>query len=158
MLEVARLRQRSNTRRGVIAFVVAIGIVCALPAAVIAKPGEIKLTPQQETTSVDSDGSGSFSYTIDGDQLCYTLAVSDLTGSPVGAHIHPGARNVAGGIAVHLLTPPAATSTVSECITAVEGGNLTPAELAAIAEDPKSFYVNVHTERYRAGEIRGQLK
>ena len=59
---------------------------------------------------------------------------------------------------VALITPPATTSTVSDCITATEGGNLTPAELAAIAADPDAFYVNVHTTQYRPGEIRGQLK
>lgn len=126
-----------------------------------AKPGgtpAIPLTTGQETGEVESDGSGSFSYTISGDQLCYTLEVRDLTGAPVAAHIHVGARNVAGSVVVPLLTPPAATSTVSACITAAEGGALTPAELAAIEADPRSFYVNVHTQQYPGGEVRGQLK
>jgi len=121
----------------------------------------IPLNPEQETGEVDSDASGFFSYTVDGLVLCYTLEVRDLTMAPFGAHIHPGERNVAGPVAVGLLTPPAATSTVSECITAVEGATgpaLSTAELAAIVADPGAFYVNVHTDNYPGGEIRGQLK
>jgi CHRD domain len=117
----------------------------------------IPLNSEQETTGSTSTGSGFFSYTIEGDQLCYTLEVRDLTMTPFAAHIHIGPRNVAGPIVVGLLTPPAATSTVSECITAVEGGDLT-AELAAIAADPRNYYVNVHTANWPGGEVRGQLK
>ena len=133
---------------------VAAGGAAANPGGVPAIP----LNPQQETSDVDSDGTGFFTYTVEGDQLCYTLEVRDMTAAPIAAHIHPGARNVAGGVAVPLATPPAATSTVSACITATEGGALTPAELAAIVADPRSFYVNVHTPLYPGGEIRGQLK
>lgn len=118
----------------------------------------IPLNPEQETSAVVSDGSGFFTYAISGDQLCYTLEVRRLTAAPFAAHIHVGPRNVAGPVVVGLLTPPAATSTVRECITAVEGGNMTPAELAAITADPRAYYVNVHTSNYPGGEIRGQLK
>jgi hypothetical protein len=35
---------------------------------------------------------------------------------------------------------------------------MTPAELAAIAANPRASYVNVHTPLYLPGEVRGQLK
>lgn len=130
----------------------------ALATGTAAGAAAIPLNPEQETSAVVSDGSGFFTYTTSADQLCYTLEVRRLTGTPVGAHIHVAPRNVAGPIVVFLLTPPAATSTVSECITAVEGGNMTPAELAAITTNPRSYYVNVHTPTYPGGEVRGQLK
>lgn len=150
-------------RRSAAAFVGAIAVVLAVAAeGVSAKPRGVPAIPlnaEQETQAVDSDASGFFSYTIEGDQLCYTLEVRNLTTQPIGAHIHPGRRHEAGGILVPLITPPATTSTVSDCITATEGSAvLTPAELAAIAADPRAFYVNVHTTRYPGGEIRGQLK
>lgn len=146
-------------RRNVMAVLVGLVTVLALaPGAVRANPPAIPLNAEQETTRSTSTGSGFFSYTIEGDQLCYTLEVRDLTMAPFAAHIHIGPRNVAGPIVVGLLTPPAATSTVSECITAVEGGDLTPAELAAIAADPRNYYVNVHTNNWPGGEVRGQLK
>jgi CHRD domain len=146
-------------RRNVMAVLVGLLTVLALaPGAVSAKPGTIPLNAEQETTGSTSTGSGFFSYTIEGDQLCYTLEVRDLTMAPFAAHIHIGPRNVAGPIVVGLLTPPAATSTVSACITAAEGADLTPAELAAIAADPRNYYVNVHTNNWPGGEVRGQLK
>jgi hypothetical protein len=146
-------------RRNVIAVLVGLFTVLALaPGAVRANPPAIPLNAEQETTGSTSTGSGFFSYTIEGDQLCYTLEVRDLTMAPFAAHIHIGPRNVAGPIVVGLMTPPAATSTVSACITAVEGGDLTPAELAAIAADPRNYYVNVHTNNWPGGEVRGQLK
>ena len=146
-------------RRSAAVLVVGLLIALALaPGGVGARSPAIPLNPEQETHVVDSDASGFFSYTISGDQLCYTLEVRNLTTAPFAAHIHSGARNVAGPIVVPLTTPPAATSTVSACITAMEGGVLTPAELAAIAAHPRSFYVNVHTTPYPGGEIRGQLK
>jgi hypothetical protein len=146
-------------RRSVIAVLVGLFAVLALAAGSAgANSPAIPLNAEQETTGSTSTGSGFFSYTIEGDQLCYTLEVRDLTMAPFAAHIHIGPRNVAGPIVVGLLTPPAATSTVSECITAVEGGDLTPAELAAIAADPRNYYVNVHTANWPGGEVRGQLK
>jgi Cu/Zn superoxide dismutase len=146
-------------RRNVIAVLVGLFTVLALaPGAVKAKPPTIPLNAEQETTGSTSTGSGFFSYTIEGDQLCYTLTVRDLTMAPFAAHIHIGPRNVAGPIVVGLLTPPAATSAVSACIPAGEGADLTPAELAAIAADPRNYYVNVHTNNWPGGEVRGQLK
>jgi hypothetical protein len=149
-------------RRNVTALLVGLFTVLALgPGSVSAKPPAIPLNAEQETTGSTSTGSGFFSYTIEGNQLCYTLEVRDLTMAPFAAHIHPAPRNVAGPVAVGLLTPPAATSTVSACITAVEGATgqaLSTAELAAIAADPTNYYVNVHTTNWPGGEVRGQLK
>jgi len=150
------------TIRALIVATVTVAAGALLAAGIaIGKPGGVPAIPlnaEQETGTVVSDATGFFSYTIEGNQLCYTLEVSGLTTQPIGAHIHLGPRNVAGGIIVPLLTPTGTTSTVSECITAVEGGRLTPAELAAIEADPGAYYVNVHTTRYPGGEIRGQLK
>jgi len=118
----------------------------------------IPLNSEQEAPGAVSDGSGFFSYTTTGDELCYTLKVRNLTGDPVAAHIHLAPRHVPGPVVVPLSTPPGATSTVSACITAAEGGAMTPAELAAITADPRAYYVNVHTPLWPAGEVRGQLK
>jgi hypothetical protein len=120
--------------------------------------GAIPLNDEQEAPGAVSDGSGFFSYTVSESELCYTLEVRDLTGAPVAAHIHLAPRHSPGPVVVGLATPPAATSTVSDCITATEDGALTPAELAAITANPRAYYVNVHTPAWPAGEVRGQLK
>ena len=140
------------------AFVAGIIAIAMSAGMATAKGGVIPLNPEQETSDVVSDGSGFFSYTVDGSELCYTLEVRNLTQAPFASHIHVGPRNVAGPVVVPLTTPPAATSTTSACITATEGGAMTPAELAAIVANPKAYYVNVHTTQWPAGEVRGQLK
>lgn len=137
---------------------VALAMTAPLASARSGGSAAIPLNNEQEITGATGGGSGFFSYTVEGTELCYTLSVADLTMAPFAAHIHPGARNVAGPVAVPLATPPAATSTVSGCITATEGGAMTPAELAAIVADPRAYYVNVHTTTWPGGEVRGQLK
>jgi hypothetical protein len=141
---------------------VLLGISVSLTMAVMvyARAGGVPAVPLnsgQETGDVISDGSGSFSYTVDGDTLCYVLEVRNLTGTPIAAHIHIGPRNVAGPVVVPLTPPPSATSSVSACIVATEGGGMTPAELSGIVADPGSYYVNVHTPTYPGGEVRVQL-
>jgi hypothetical protein len=132
------------------AFVLTAGVAGAGPA--------LPLNPEQETSTVVSDASGFFTYEVTGSELCYTLEVRNMTADPFAAHIHIGARHVAGPVVVPLVTPPGATSTASACVTATEGGPMTPAELAGIVADPRAYYVNVHTVNYPGGEIRGQLK
>lgn len=143
------------------ALLLAASVSVLMAGAVLAKAGGVAAIPlnnEQETPGATGGGSGFFSYTIDGAELCYELEVRDLTVAPFAAHIHPAPRNVAGPVAVPLGTPSGATGSSSGCITAVEGGDMTPAELAAIATDPTAFYVNVHTSTFPGGEVRGQLK
>jgi hypothetical protein len=141
---------------GAIAVGITAGALTIGPASAIG--GAIPLNAEQEAPGAVSDGTGFFVYTIEGSELCYTLEVRDLTGAPFAAHIHIAPRHTPGPVVVPLATPPAATSSVSACITATEGGAMTPAELAAINADPKAYYVNVHTPTWPAGEVRGQLK
>jgi hypothetical protein len=149
-------------RRTARAIILAAAVSALMSAPVLAGPGgaaAVPLNTGQEVIIVNSGASGSFEYSIDGSQLCYEMSVRNLSMAPFAAHIHPGPRQVAGPVAVPLLTPPSATSMVSDCITAsADSPILTTAELAAIAANPGAFYVNVHTLNYQPGEIRGQLK
>lgn len=113
----------------------------------------VPLNTGQEAPAPSVGGAhGSFSYVIEGDELCYTLSVTGLSAAPVAAHVHIGDRNTPGPVVVPLLTPPSATSEVSECKM------VDPDLLAAIEANPKDYYVNVHTPLNGPGEIRGQLR
>ncbi|MCI0582090.1 MAG: CHRD domain-containing protein [Chloroflexi bacterium] len=139
----------------------AVFVLLLIAGTALGKAGGVPAIPlnnEQETTGATGGGSGFFTYTVDGGTLCYTLEVTGLTVAPVAAHIHPAPRNVAGPVAVPLGTPSGATGSSAGCITAAEGGAMTPAELAAIVADPTGFYVNVHTPSFPGGEVRGQLK
>jgi hypothetical protein len=109
----------------------------------------------------DPDGRGVFAYAAFGDQLCYVLTARKIEPA-AAAHIHSGARGVAGPIVIALEAP---TDGISfDCIQAVD--NATPntndvllqSELDAIIANPAAFYANVHNAPFPAGAIRGQLR
>jgi hypothetical protein len=78
----------------------------------------------------------------------WKLSFSGLTGSATAAHIHMGKPGVAGAVLVPICGPcksgQTGKTTISKSvIAAIEGGKA---------------YVNVHTAKNGAGEIRGQVK
>ena len=99
----------------------------------------------------DTDGSGTAEITIVDatDNVCYDLNVRNI-GPATAAHIHRGARGVAGPPVVTLDAP---TDGGSEgCISA-------PGALAdEIEANPAAFYVNVHNAEFPDGAVRGQLQ
>lgn len=111
----------------------------------------VPLNTGQETPKPTEGGAhGSFTYEIDGDELCYTLEVTGLSSDAVAAHIHFAPRNVAGGIVVPLTVESDTSFVVSDCVT--------DPDVVAIAADPTAYYVNVHTVDNMPGEVRGQLR
>jgi hypothetical protein len=99
----------------------------------------------------DLDGFGSASVTINGTSLCFGITVGNVD-TPVMAHIHKGRKTENGPVVVPLTPPTASPGASSDCVTV-------DAALAAdILAHPKAYYVNVHTEAFQAGAVRGQLK
>ncbi|WP_306893262.1 CHRD domain-containing protein [Agromyces albus] len=110
-------------------------------------------TGQEAPAPTVGSAHGTFSYEIEGDQLCWELSVTGLSSGAVAAHIHIGERNAPGPVVVPLTVDVGETSfETSGCAT--PDADL----LAAIEEDPRAYYVNVHTTTNSPGEIRGQLK
>src|SRR5215213_10440851 len=52
----------------------------------------------------DPNGRGSFTATVDGNQLCFGITVKNID-TPIAAHIHKGGPNVAGPVVVTLEHP-----------------------------------------------------
>jgi CHRD domain len=99
----------------------------------------------------DSDGRGSFTAIVDGDQLCFGITVTNLD-TPTAAHIHQGRRNQNGSIVVPLTAPSAGDPGASSgCVTV----DTTLAQ--AILKNPHKYYANVHTSTFPNGAMRGQL-
>ena len=107
----------------------------------------------------DPNGHGDFSAVLTKTGMCYAFSVGQM-GKPMMAHIHVGAPDVAGPVIVTLQLPTKAG--ITECLTAVPDADDTAvtlgvSELAALKHIPSSYYVNVHSDAYPSGAIRGQL-
>jgi Cu/Zn superoxide dismutase len=97
-------------------------------------------------------GSGVFTATVTksgaSGEITWRLTFKQLSGRAVAAHIHRGARGRTGPVVVSLCAP---------CRSGARGtATLSPAVLAAL--EAGTAYVNVHTVRNPAGEIRGQIR
>lgn len=128
-----------------------LGLALAAVSPASGAPNSVPLNVGQETTGSHTGASGSFTYTIDGATLCYTLTARNLSVDAVAAHIHVGDRRVAGPVVVPLDVGAGTSFSVSDCVTA------DTALLSAIQDAPRDYYVNVHTPTFPGGEIRGQL-
>ena len=80
--------------------------------------------------------------------LKWKLTYSGLTGKAIGAHVHKGKAGVAGAVLVPLCGP---------CTSGKTGQVKISKDVADLFER-HLVYVNVHTNKNQAGEIRGQLK
>jgi hypothetical protein len=126
--------------------------VVALSAVAIANAGArspimlgAKLDAMQDHAT--SKGTGTFTATVTGTKIAWTLSFKHLTGPATAAHIHLGAKGKAGNVLVALCGPCKATQKGTRTLT------------AAVLKDIKKgmTYVNVHTAKYPNGEIRGQI-
>ena len=122
------------------------------PAAAAPVTMQLHLTGAAEVPAPgDPDGKGTASVTIDGakPEVCYTLAVSGIDTATM-AHIHKGAKGVAGPPVVTLDAPAEGTS--KGCAKAEAD------VVAAILAEPADYYVNVHNASHPKGALRGQLR
>ena len=140
------------------------------------------LNGHQEVPVISTTGKGTFTASINraGDEISYRLKYSDLEGSITQSHIHFGPPNNTGGIAVWLcsnLASPPTPAGVQPCpLPPLEGeieGVITAANVvgpSAQGLDPGEFddllsairagktYVNIHSTKWPAGEIRSQIE
>jgi CHRD domain-containing protein len=79
--------------------------------------------------------------------IAWRLTFSKLTGKAVAAHIHSGARGKAGPVIVPLCAP---------CKNGARGKATVGASVLSVLESGRG-YVNIHTRKNAAGEVRGQI-
>ena len=91
-------------------------------------------------------GKGTATITISGSKVCWKFSFSGID-TPLASHIHKAPAGKAGPVVV----PFGAAFKASGCTTASAG------LATAIAAHPSAYYVNIHTKKYPAGAIRGQL-
>lgn len=113
-----------------------------------------KLNAAQEVpkpTRVPAAASGTFAgalvRTPTGGKLTWRLTFKSLSGPAVASHVHFGVRGKAGAVAAALCGP---------CRSGVRGTKTVNARTVRALLNGGA-YVNVHTARNPAGEIRGQV-
>ncbi len=106
----------------------------------------------QEVPANNSLGKGSCTVTLDqaSGNVSVGCTYEGLSGPAIAAHIHAAAPP---GTNAPVIVPLMAIGGTSGTVTG--GGTLTPARLQAMLDG--LTYVNVHTQLYPGGEIRGQI-
>jgi hypothetical protein len=109
------------------------------------------LSGAAEVPGPGGDGaSGAVRVVLDPDagQVCFDLTVAGVD-TPTAAHLHAGPLEVVGPVSVTLAPPVAGRA--AGCVAAE------PDLVASIVANPGGFYVDVHSDAYRLGAVRGQL-
>lgn len=158
-----------------------LGVVLVGASAATAGSGDdddtrTKLKGYAEVPAISTTGSGRFKAEIEDDTITYELKYRDLTAPVLQSHIHFGQFSVNGGISVFLCSNlgngPVGTPTCPGPFEGKVTGELTAADVIGPAAqgitageleelldaiDAGVAYVNVHSELFPSGEIRGQL-
>jgi CHRD domain len=175
-------REERMTRRR---FRLALGIVLVLSLAgasfALADKGHgkngtqfrAKMIGYSEVPSLNTPGHAELSMTVENDTtIKFTLTYADLTGPPAAAHIHVGQQGVNGGVSIFFCggggqaaCPASNSGTVTGTATAANvvgpiAQGFNAGELAPVLAAMRAgvTYANMHTARFPAGEIRGQIR
>jgi hypothetical protein len=107
--------------------------------------------PKQVVKAPRASGGFSGNYVEHGKTatLKWKLTYSRLSGAATAAHIHLGRKGVAGNVIVPLCA--------GNCHSGMTGTAKISSKIVAQLEAGKT-YVNVHTGKNPAGEVRGQVK
>ncbi|MEA2177816.1 MAG: hypothetical protein QOF29_1247 [bacterium] len=112
-----------------------------------------RMSGNQERPAGDPDGKGAAGVVVDGRKVCLSIAFAGLD-TVAAAHIHRGARGQNGDIVVDPKFSggrSGSANTLARCVTVAQD------VAQGIKRNPANYYVNVHTTKYPAGAIRGQL-
>ncbi len=150
-------------------------LVAALPAVMVASLGfaaaphtfKAYLSGKQVVPSVMTQAKGEavFKLEKDGTELAYTLKDTGIE-NVTSAHIHFGYKGKNGAPVINLFTGPKKEGKFSGVlsrgmITAKDlHGSLQGKTISDVVKMIKDgeLYVNVHTDKYPDGEIRGQIR
>jgi len=145
-------------------------VIGAAVAMAVRTNADARLSGYEEVPAISTSGHGRFSAEIGGGRVRYTLRYDDLEGGDVlFAHIHFGRPATNGGVIAFLCgggDKPAcpASGTVRGVVDAEDvigpaDQGIAPGEFRELVRAIRNnaAYVNVHTEMYGTGEIRGNV-
>jgi len=100
-----------------------------------------------EVPAVASEATGTATLTFNTDTKMFDIVVTYSGVTAIASHIHEGDVGVSGGVVFGFTT---ITSPINYTSAALDAD-----QEAALFEN--MYYVNIHSDAYKAGEIRGQL-
>ena len=109
---------------------------------------KVALSGAEEVPPAKTEGSGSGSFRVAEDRTI-TGSVTTKGVAGTAAHIHQGAKGKNGPVIVPLTKN-------GDTYSVPEGRKLTEAQVTALKEG--NLYVNVHSNKYKGGEVRAQLQ
>jgi len=122
----------------------------AVPAVVPLYVRSAALSGSQEAPANASTATGTATFTVNPTTRVLTGTVTTSGIVAVAAHIHEGAKGLAGPVVIALTAGPSGEWSVPANTV------LTDAQYTAL--QAYNYYVNVHSSAFPAGEIRGQIE
>ncbi len=121
-----------------------------MPTGGIAYAAHLAGNSEVPPTTSAGTGDAKLNYDTATKVLSWTVTYSGLTGPATAAHIHgPAAAGANAGVLIPFEAPkaPSGTITGSKALTDAQYADL----------NSGLYYVNIHTEANKGGEIRGQI-
>jgi hypothetical protein len=113
-----------------------------------------------ETTDTDGRGRAIVRLNPQARTVCFNVSWRNLDDQPFASHIHTGEEGTDGPILVHFFDAASPQEALPDQIAGVNGcaRDVPRSDIRAIKDNPGQYYVNVHTESFPGGAIRGQLR
>ena len=139
------------------ALIAALGVACGNDTTAI--PAGLKVFTatlngaNEKPTAVTTTAKGTAIVTVLGNQLTWKVDITSAIDSITAGHIHHAPIDSAGGVRVNFAPAPTGVGFTG---TATQG-SIAVADSIIAFMDAGNAYVNIHTKKNGAGEIRGQL-
>lgn len=114
------------------------------------------LSGSAEESGIISEGSGSIAAELDGNMLTVTGSYQGLGSNFTASHLHVGLPGRSGGVSVGLNETPD-TQNPSAGVYEAENNTFELSQDQIDLLMNRQLYINVHSQGYPGGEIRGQL-
>jgi Cu/Zn superoxide dismutase len=154
-------RKESSVKRLLAISVVVVTLAMASVAYAGIMKLEAALSGANEVPPTTSEGVGTAKLAVHDARVIFKLRWDGLTGPARAAHIHCGATGVNGPVGVTLFAAPmGASGHVNGSFTGPDTGNGCGwTDLSDVVEAMASggAYINIHTQQFPGGEIRGQI-
>jgi hypothetical protein len=136
------------SRCGLLALAVAAFLVSGAAAETMRFKADLNGKNQVPANDTKGTGNADVTYDTTSKNLTWVVTFTDLTGPATAAHFHgPAEPGKNAGVVVAIGTNPKSPATGSATLTDAQAADLMAGR----------WYVNVHTEANKPGEIRGQV-